>query len=173
MQKIVAAAVLAALFLAGCSGAKGGDADPAEIFAAIKDHVRADLEAAGYSDEDFQLQELPGYRIVNLQGADFEQLPPGIRPDDFREGYMLEADMMLNADRIILFQAEKGKAGAIQDALELYQAAQLQMWEQYMADQAEKVRNTIISARGDLVIYITYPDADAIVDIFAKHAGRR
>lgn len=82
------------------------------------------------------------------------------------EGFVIKASMMVSSDQIALIKAAPGKMETIQEALEAELASQLALWESYLADQAEKVQNAIITIRGDIIIYITYPDAEAIEAVF-------
>lgn len=167
MKKIIALLIIAALAMAvGCSGGAGKAASVEEIYAAIQEKMVQDLKAAGYQDADFEAEELPGYTVTDLKGEGADNVLADLDKDLVEAGFVIKASMMLNSDQIAVIKAAPGKVGAVQQALEAEQAAQLQLWESYLADQAEKVHNAIISARGGFIILIIYSDAEGIEAIF-------
>lgn len=168
MKRTIALLALTALIMAtaGCAGGAGKTASVEDIFAFIKEKMMQDLKDAGYEDADFEAEELPGYTVTDLKGEGAEHVLADLDKDLVEAGFVIKASMMLNSDQIVVIKAVSGKVGAVRQALEAEQAAQLQLWESYLADQAEKVHNAIISARGDFVILIIYPDAEGIEAIF-------
>ena len=45
------------------------------------------------------------------------------------------------------------------------------LWSQYLPDQYEIVKKTVLKCEGDLIVYITYVNADALEAIFDELAG--
>lgn len=169
MKKIsaVIALLLCSLLIAGCNGQPaGGNASVEELYNEIKGHISEDLRNLGFGDDDFDAEELPGYAVIDLKGEEADWVLAELNKDDVQEGFVIKAAMMLNSDQIILIKAAPGKVNEIKAVLEAEHAAQLDLWENYLADQAVKVRDTIISVQGDFIIYITYPDAEGIEAIF-------
>lgn len=168
MKHTMALLIILALviMIAGCSGGAGGTASVDTIYASIKEKMVQDLKDAGYQDADFAGEELPGYIVTDLKGEGAENVLADLDKAHVEAGFVIKASMMLNSDQIIVIKAAPGKIGAVRKALEAELAAQLQLWESYLADQAEKVQNAIISTQGGFIISITYPDAQGIEAIF-------
>lgn len=163
----IIALLLAGLMLAGCGGQpSGSNASVEDIYSEIIEFISDDLREAGFTDEDFEAEELPGYVVTDLKGDEAEWVLPDLNKDDVEEGYVIAAAMMLNSDQVIVLRAAEGKAQAVKEVLEAELAAQLDLWESYLADQAEKVQNTILTVQGDFIIYITYTDPEGIEEIF-------
>jgi len=169
LKKLVALLVLLvfAVMVVGCNGGgQGTDISVDDLYEAIKDQIIEDLRDLGFGDEDFAVEEIPGYTYYDLKGDDADYVLTEMDKDLVEEGFVIKATMMLNSDQIVVIKAASGKIDEVKAALETEQDNQLAMWEDYLADQAEKVRNTIIAVQGDYIIYVTYPDADAIEAIF-------
>lgn len=169
MKKIISilALSLIVLLLVGCSDkTPAANASVEDIYTSIKDQIGQDLRDTGFGDADFEAEELPGYTLIDLKGPDAEYALPELNKDDVEAGFVIKASMMLNSDQIVIIKAAPGKIEPVKEALEAELASQLALWESYLADQAEKVQNAIITVQGDFLVYITYPDAEAIEAIF-------
>lgn len=170
MKKTIALLTLLAMaiLVVGCSSTGGSNATAEGIYAAIKEKIVEDLKEAGYQDADFEAEELPGYIVTDLKGEDAEHVLSGLDKEEVEEGFVIKASMMLNSDQVIIIKAVPGKLPSVQEALEAELASQLELWGSYLADQAEKVQNAIITTQGGYIISITYPDAQGIEAIFNK-----
>ena len=166
MKKFFALATLLALISVQVGCAKSPAPSTAEIYAALKEQIAADLREVGFTDGDFAENELPSYFLTDLTGEGQDYVLPDLNKEDVQEGYVIKASMNINSNQVALIRAVPGKVEAVRAALELELASQRQLWDSYLPDQAEKVHNTIISAKGDFIIYITYPDPAAIEEVF-------
>lgn len=172
MKKIlVGILVLSMLILVGCSssdGASGGNIET--VMDSIVERIQSDLRENGYGDDDFEMEDLPGYVVVDLMNEE-EREYTAFAGDvlDFSKiegAFSIQAAMMLNADRIYVFQVKDSSyLSEIKAVLEVEKEAQYELWESYLADQFEKVKNTIFETEGNFLYYITYPDAEAIETI--------
>ena len=165
-QVSILVVLLCGLLLIGCTGGAQGNVDMDDLFDSIKDQIQTDLREFGFGDEDFAAEVLPGYTIFDIKGEDADYVLPEMDKDDVEEGIAIKASMMLNSDQIVILKAAAGKVDSVKEALEAELEGQLELWENYLADQAAKVRETIITVQGDYIIYITYPNPEAIEDIF-------
>ena len=166
---IVIALLMSGVLLFGCAG--GGSATEGsieEVLEALKEAITEDLREIGFTDADFDAEELPGYIITDILGEGGEYVLMEMDKGLVEEGYIIAASMMLNSDQVIVIKAASGKVNDVKAALEAEHAAKLALWEDYLADQAEKVRNTIIEVEGDFIYYITYPDAEGLEEVIIE-----
>lgn len=168
-KNIALLCMLLLLSVAGCGGgAPAREVSVDLLFDQITEKIEADLHQAGFKDEDFAAEELPGYIIFDLKGEDSDFVLTTVDKDKVEEGFVIAGSTMFNSDQIAVIKAVPGETDAIKKALEAEQQAQVELWEDYLPAQAEKVQKTIITARDDYLIYITYPDPEAIEEIFSK-----
>ncbi|MTI96231.1 MAG: DUF4358 domain-containing protein [Firmicutes bacterium] len=180
MKKIfpVLAIMLTGILLVGCGGSPEApdnppagnpsvDASVDEIIEAVKARIIEDLEEIGYGEEEFEIEELPGYVIGDLTNdEEIDFVLPQLDRDLIVAGFQIRASMMLNSDQIIVIEAAEGELDAVREVLEAEHAAQLEMWQDYLADQAEKVENIIFAEAGNFILYAIYPDAEGIEAVF-------
>lgn len=171
MKKIVVVfAVLSLILMVGCSssGGSGNDVDMNQVMENVIARISEDLKEAGYTDADFEAEVLPGYFVIDLKDEelDFNPYDGLIDLDKVEGGFTIQAAMMLNADRIIVFKvSDSDYLEELKGILEEEKQGQYDMWEQYLPDQFEKVKETIFEVEGDLIYYITYQDAEDIESI--------
>lgn len=158
--------VLSVLIVLAAGCAKTPAPSIEEIYAAIKEQISADLREVGFTYEDFAEEELPSYFLADLKGEGADYILPDLNKEDVQGGYVIKASMNINSNQVALIQSVPGKTQAVRTALEAELASQRQLWDSYLPDQAEKVRNTIIPVKGDFIIYITYPDPASIEGVF-------
>ena len=90
--------------------------------------------------------------------------------DNMANGKVIMPMMNVNSDELILLEAKtKEDVESLKASLELELAAQTQVWEQYLPDQYEKVKNNVIKTNGNFLLYVTSLDQDQIVEAFDKH----
>lgn len=156
--------------LIGCGGnnndgnAKGSTIDVADVFAEIKNEIAAerDGEMSGLIDVDLLHHEEEPLADMIIQET-------GLTDEYIAEGYLLASAMNVNADTIILIEAkEASQIPLVEEKLEAYNEAQYNIWEMYLPDQFEKVKNTIIETKGNYIIYITYENPEKMKDIFTN-----
>lgn len=93
----------------------------------------------------------------------------GLTDEYIAEGYLFASAMNVNAYTIILNEAkEASQIPLVEEKLETYFEAQYNIWEMYLPDQFEKVKNTIIETKGNYIIYITYENPEKMKDIFTN-----
>lgn len=168
---------IALFLLAGCAGEEKPEENniSAEaIINNIKEHIAKDLEDNGIQDAlvDGQLQ---AYIEADLSQENNSDDPTSaifiekmeLDTSKLEEGTVLAAAMNINSDEIILLKAKSADdVPALKESLEKELAAQTQTWEQYLPDQYEKVQNNIIKVNGNYLLYVTYENPEAIVEIF-------
>ena len=183
MRKIqsITAVLLVILVLAACGSKTDentpttGDVSFDEVYASIEDAM---LEGLIQEDDSLTKDELlSNYIIEDLTQsvADnpsveflFEKM--GIEQDSIANGTALFAMMNLNADEVILLEAKTDEdVELLKAGLEKELATQIQMWEQYLPDQYEKVKQNVIKTNGKFLIYVTASNPEEIGQAFDKH----
>ena len=163
--------VFSLMLMVGCSsdGANGDtDINTDQLLENLIEKISSDLRAVGYTDDDFQGEELPGYIVIDLTDEELEFSPyvDIIDFDKVEGAFTIQAAMMLNSDRITVFKvSDDSYLSEIKTILEEEKQGQYDMWREYLQDQFAKVEKTILEVEGNLIYYITYEDAEGIEDV--------
>lgn len=87
--------------------------------------------------------------------------------DMLDEGQFLAPMMNINSNEIIILKAkDEEDVDSLKEALEREQDVQIGIWEQYLPDQYEKVKENIIKTKGTYLLFVTADDASSIEDLF-------
>lgn len=157
---------------------QSGEISLEEIFSSIKDQIAEDLQEAGLGEDvyvDGQLQMYIETDLTDETATDdplVEMLLENMKIDSSQlaNGYVLQAAMNVNSDQIILLEAaDEAEVAALQEGLERELENQHRIWESYLPDQYEKVKNNIIKVDGLFILYATYDDAQKLEAIFDEH----
>jgi hypothetical protein len=96
----------------------------------------------------------------------------GIERDLIASGFGYQSMMNVNSTVIMVLEAASADdVAAVKEGMEAYLDNQVGVWEQYLPDQYEKVKNNIIKTAGNYLIYITYDHPENIEAIFDEAAG--
>ncbi|GMQ56459.1 hypothetical protein AN1V17_08520 [Vallitalea sediminicola] len=159
------------------SGDKDDDGDKEEevnvsvddIAAAIREQIKQDMIEQGMSEEDFTEEGvIPGYIDGDLKSEEENpMITIEINKEDIEEGRLIAPMINLNSNQIIILKAsEESKVSDLQAVLESVKESQVGVWEQYLPDQYEKVKNNIIKTNGKYLLYVTYDNPEKIEEIF-------
>lgn len=152
--------------LFGCSGPKVPVEDiAAEIKEAIKEH----MIAGGIPEEQFE-NGLPGYieaDILEEGSAMWLSSPDLFDEDTIDEGVILASMFNVNSDEILIVKAkDKRSVKDLLVAMETEKENRLRLWETYLPNQYEKVKNTVIKSEGLYLLYATYKDPEVVEGAF-------
>lgn len=137
-----------------------------KIYEEIKEKVDTDTDGniGGYLQID--LLEEDGVD----PSADIYQETLQLDDNNIKNGFVLAAMMNVNADEIILLEAsDENKVDELLKMLEQQLENQIQVWETYLPDQYEKVKNNIIKTNGNYLLYVTYENPEEIEAIFDSY----
>lgn len=160
------------------SGDNNGDGDKEEeevnvsiddIAAAIKEQIKNDMIEQGMSEEDFTEEGvIPGYVDGDLKAEEENPMVAlDINKEDIEQGRLIAPMINLNSNHIIILKAaDESKISDLQAVLESVKESQVGVWEQYLPDQYEKVKNNIIKTNGKYLLYVTYDNPEKIEEIF-------
>lgn len=96
----------------------------------------------------------------------------GIERDLIASGFGYQSMMNVNSTVIMVLEAASADdVAAVKEGMEAYLDNQVGVWEQYLPDQYEKVKNNVIKTEGNYLIYITYYNPENIETIFDEAAG--
>ncbi|GKX32138.1 hypothetical protein SH1V18_46180 [Vallitalea longa] len=140
-----------------------------DIAESIKDQIVKDMVEKGLNEEDITDETpLPGYIYSDLkQGEEDALVTLEIDKDKIEEGRMIVPMINLNSDQIIILKAVDDEAVTdLKEFLEKTKEDQIGVWEQYLPDQYEKVKNNIIKTSGKYLLYVTYDNPEIIEEIF-------
>lgn len=177
MKKLVVLMVVMALALSitGCTK-PAVDVPIADVLEGVKEAIKADLLASGNFTEEDLKDDLPGLIEANMLEEDlmlYVSDPALFDQDLISEGYILAPMFNVMSDEIIVLKAKDESAVKdLQAALEQEQENRLKQWETYLPDQHEKVKNTIIKAEGQYLLYATWGDATIIEAVFDAALGK-
>ena len=177
MKKIIVLMVVMALAfsITGCTK-PAADVSIADVLEEVKEAIRADLLAGGNFTEEDLKDDLPGLIEGNMLEDDLMMYisdPELFDKDLISEGYILAPMFNIMSDEIIVLKAKDADAAKdLKAALEQEQENRLKQWETYLADQHEKVKNTIIKAEGQYLLYATWSDATIIEAAFDMALGK-
>jgi len=176
MKKILSfiISVLTIFTIAGC-GKQAVNVSVSNIITDIKGVIAADMKKDGVDEERFKDGKLPGYIKVDLTSEDNKfSVPIKINKDDIEEGYILASLINIRSDEIIVLKAkDESKVADLKEKLEEEKQKQIKIWEQYLPDQYEKVKNNIIKTKGKYLIYITANNPEKIEEVFDKAFERK
>lgn len=167
--------LLVALIISACgiknsnNGANAPSFDDvySSVVNAMKDVLK---EESGLSDDEV----LTNYFIENLTEGNGEDSMTNVvfdrmdlNPELLANGRVIGAMMNVNADEVFILEAKTtADVAAIKESLERERAAQVQVWEQYLPEQYEKVKNNVIETKGNYLLYVTFSDPDKVVKAF-------
>ena len=138
-----------------------------DIFENIKDEVAKDVKDAGVPEEDFKDGQIPGYMETDLTGEEDTPMSKIFSKEDISEGFILQPIFNVNSEKIIVLKAkDESKVEALMTSLEEIKEGEVDIWSQYLPNQYEKVKNTIIKTEGNYLVYITYSNPEKIEEIF-------
>ncbi|MDD2441557.1 MAG: DUF4358 domain-containing protein [Clostridiaceae bacterium] len=175
----ILAACLAVLTLAACapkapSQTTGAGVD--EIVAAFKARMVDDAKADNMTEEDLfgKGDEMMGAYFTEdmTVPADQRRIAVDVKSEDLAAGTGIQATFNVNAAQILVLEAASAdKVETIKTALNTMLDQQKELWSQYLPDQYEIVKKTVLKSEGNLIVYITYVNADALEAIFDELAG--
>lgn len=142
-----------------------------DILNAMKEKFAEDLEGGELIDG-----EIEGFIEADLteESADDPFLDSILERmefdmDDLDEGLFFAPMMNVNSDQIIVLKAnDVDSVAALKEALEIELEAQHSVWEQYLPDQFDKVKNNIITTEGVYLTYITSENPEALEKVFKE-----
>lgn len=141
-----------------------------DILEAIKEQMKSDLIAGGVPEDNFEEGTIPGFLEQNLKPEVEEENPffqLDINTENLEEGYILAQMINIKSDQIIVLKAsDESVVSNLEAALQQVKESQIAVWEQYLPDQYEKVKNNIIKTEGKYLLYVTYENPEAIEAIF-------
>lgn len=138
-----------------------------DIMKDIKTQIAKDMKANGVPEESFKEGQLPMYMESELTAETPNPMNEIINKEDLEEGMVLELMINIKSDLIIVLKAKDDtKVENLKTSLEKVKEKQSKIWEAYLPDQYEKVKNTIIKSNGNYLVYITYDDAEKIEAAF-------
>jgi len=153
--------------MVGCSSENENiDISFSDLYEDIKGKISNDMdgELAGYLEIDLLDED------TDDPSAEIYEESMQLDRDQLANGRIIAAAMNVNADEIILIEAkEETQVDAIEEALERQKDQEYQIWETYLPDQFEKVKNNIIKTNGKYLLYVTYEDPEAIENIFDNY----
>lgn len=174
MKKILSfiIVVLTVFAFAGC-GKKAPNVPVKDIVEGVKKQMAEDMKADGAPESSFKDGKLPGFIEVDLTAEESSPFSKTIKEkynmEDIEEGIVLQQMMSVKSDLIIVLKAkDESKVEDLKAVLEKEKEAQIKIWEQYLPDQYEKVKNNIITTKGKYLIYITYENPEKIEEIFTN-----
>ncbi|SHI03674.1 DUF4358 domain-containing protein [Clostridium grantii] len=164
-KNLIVVAVIVSIFaLIGCSK-KTPEVNVSvnDIMKDIKVQIAEDMKNGGVPEEDFKDGQLPMYMEMDLTSETPNPLSEMINKDDIEEGIALQPMMNVKSDMIVVLKAKDiSKVESLKTSLQSIKEQQNQIWERYLPDQYEKVKNNIILSNGKYLIYITYDDVEKI-----------
>lgn len=164
---IVLIVVFLIIMFAGCSNGVP-KVEVSSIVEQIKNQMAEDMKEAGILEENLKDGQLPGFMITDLTAEDTDPLfNYEINKGDIEQGYIIQQMMNVKSDLIIVLKADdKTKLDSLEKKLEEIKENQIGIWEQYLPDQYEKVKNNIIKSKGNYLLYVTYENPEEIEEIF-------
>lgn len=182
LVKIITMMMMVTLLFAGC--AKGNSDNEGsnnesetekdvvvavdDIVAAIKEQIKKDMLEGGVPEENFKDNMLPGFIEEDLKAEEkspFVTLE--INEEDLEEGTLLAPMINLKADQILVLKAsDESTISNLEAVLQQVKESQIGVWEQYLPEQYEKVKNNIIKTNGKYLLYVTYDYPEKIEEIF-------
>lgn len=170
MKKIlIGMTVLVSLFVfIGCSK-KAPEVNIAvsDIMKDIKAVVAEDMINGGVPEESFKDGQLPRYMEIDLVTETTNPFSEIINKEDIEEGIAIQQMINIKSDMIIVLKAKDiSKVESLKTSLEAIKDQQSKLWESYLPDQYEKVKNNIIQSNGKYLVYITYDDSEKIETVF-------
>lgn len=178
MKRIAVLVVALALLLGMTACAKPtADVPVADVFAAVKEAIKAAVLAEGtFTEEDLQ-EGLPGLMEGNLLEDDlmfYISDPELFNKELIAEGYILAPMFNIMSDEIIVLKAkDKAAVKDLQAALEKEKENRLKQWEDYLPNQRVKVENTVIKVEGQYLLYATWEDPELIAEAFDQALGNK
>lgn len=138
-----------------------------DIITNIKNQINTDLKAENVEDMSQVYQEVELTKTDDDSAADIWLEKMKLNPESLEKGTVIAALMSVKSDEIIVLEAKDEKqVSELKASLENELAAQVQTWEQYLADQYEKVKNNQIVTKGKFLLYVTYENPEAIEKAF-------
>lgn len=170
MKKIlIGMTVLVTLFVfIGC-GKKTPEVNIAvsDISNDVKSIIAEDLKKAGVPEESFKDVQLPMYMEIDLTGETQNPFSEIINKEDIEEGIAIQQMMNVKSDMIVILKAkDETKVESLKTSLEKIKEQQTKIWETYLQDQYEKVKNNLILTNGKYLVYITYESPEKIETTF-------
>ena len=157
VYKLLTIVLVAGVFfsLTGCgsSGGKKGE-DPASMNA-----IETGVTEA--------MSELPMTMFVRVKedDSDFENqmMMFGFDADVAKELFVARSMVNVNADCIIVMRVHDMERAKAQ--LAEFHQAQSNLWENYLPDQFQKVKNNVTGSEGEYLYYVTAGNSDTVLDI--------
>lgn len=148
-----------------------------EIATQIKEHIAEDMKANGAGDDVLLDGNLQSYIETDLKESEDNDPPVAIlldkmqlNKDELNSGIVIAAMMNVNSDEIILLEAsDEAHVDKLKESLERELEAQTLTWKQYLPDQYEKVKNNIITTKGNYLLYVTYEHPEKIKEVFDRN----
>ncbi|PAB61089.1 DUF4358 domain-containing protein [Anaeromicrobium sediminis] len=160
--------VLTLFLFAGCSQ-QGTQVNVSvkDIVENIKIQMIEDMKVAGAPEDMFKDGKLPGYMETDLGLEGQDVISKLFNKEDLEEGIVLQHMMNVKSDLIIVLKAkDESKVTNLKASLEKVKEQQEHIWSTYLPDQYEKVKNNIIKAEGNYLVYITFDNPENIETVF-------
>ncbi|GAA0178177.1 hypothetical protein SH2C18_12730 [Clostridium sediminicola] len=133
----------------------------------VKSIIAEDLKKAGVPEESFKDGQLPMYMEIDLTGETQNPFSEIINKEDIEEGIAIQQMMNVKSDMIVILKAkDETKVESLKTSLEKIKEQQTKIWETYLQDQYEKVKNNLILTNGKYLVYITYESPEKIETTF-------
>ncbi len=174
--KLITTVFIALLLISACGAKNGQDTQDEisfdELYTSVEDAMVDILK----DESDLSKEELlANYFIEDLAASEdnptVEILLERMELDAgaMANGKVIMPMMNVNSDELLLLEAKtKEDVESLKTSLELELAVQTQVWEQYLPDQYEKVKNNVIKTNGNFLLYVTSSEQDQIVEAFDK-----
>lgn len=179
MKRILTALIIACLSisaLAGCQSApttvpKAPEVTVDQIVEAFKEKIIEDMMKNDLKEEDVfgPDEDEPGVFFTEdlKKPADQRWMAADIDSADLADGYGIKATFNVQADMILILEAESAdKVAGLLEKLNGILDNEKELWSNYLPDQYEHVKNTVLKAEGNMIIYITYANASELEAIF-------
>jgi hypothetical protein len=163
---------LAACAPSNTTGSQKNKATVADIATAFKDKIIEDMEKLGMTADqvfgDDTQEDMGVFFTEDLkQPAGQRRIAVDINADDLAAGFGIQATFNVDSALIIILEAES--ADLVPGMLETLNGIldqQKELWSQYLQDQYEIVKKTVLKSEGVFIVYITYQNAAELEAIF-------
>lgn len=171
MKKVLSLLVIALTLFTfiGCSEKESEINIPvSDILKSIKDEIAKDMIADGAPEDSFKDGNIPRFMETSLISEDAKGLLVDMfNKEDIEEGLIFQHMMNVKSDLIIVLKAkDETKVKSLRESLDKVKEQQDKIWSTYLPDQYEKVKNNIIEAKGNYIIYITSDNPEKIKNVF-------
>lgn len=177
MKKVwlVVSLIILAMVMAACGSDSSGDSqDETESITMDTEEVMSQIESQISDDMDGETGMFQRANLTDEEDPTSQMYidTMGIERDLIASGFGYQSMMNVNSTVIMVLEAASADdVAAVKEGMEAYLDNQVGVWEQYLPDQYEKVKNNIIKTAGNYLIYITYDHPENIEAIFDEAAG--